>query len=1179
MRKGIVIALLFLFACIIINAQDTRKYPAVSIMSANAASLGKYLDYPVSHHTGIPEISIPIHTVTEGSLTLPINLSYHAAGLNIQEVSSNVGAGWSLNAGGMVSRTVKGLPDEKAGFEGNFSFYSHNGYSNFFIDAAGTPDYNTFLNGFKDGEPDIFFFNVLGHSGKFYFREDKTPIMIPEGDYKIETQVKPGANTYNVHDYIQGFIITTPDGTRFYLGATADPNDVDPVEKGAFKTHGNIPDYESVISSWYLYKIESADARSSISLTYRNEGYGYFTYIPQGISTSDNAVGIIKKFVYGVVIDKIITSNEHVSFVAGALRTDLSHKNSQVDDANTEATSLAEVKIESKRTSFCKSFRFTYDYFVNNSDLVAPVFQPTNFFITDKKRLKLNSLQEYSCDNSVANPATKFYYYDETSVPRRLSLGQDHWGFFNGANDNVNLLPPLYNTPDAATTASSNLTDDREAHWPQMRAGSLRSIQYPTGGGVEFNYEPNRVMTKQCQNERGTSVFGVSGGMTAASAGFDTPYSLTVKKPTLYSFMVASASIGSGEFYIDNVPIISVKPGETKDDFIMLNPGTYQLKWYANADNGFGQGVMATFYLTASNCVDIPKMVGGMRIKNISHFGVDKVNKIIKEFEYDSANLYSVPTYIFKLKHELLAVGGIRLIAGGSLNQCKMNGSVAQSFFSSSSTQPMQTTQGYHIGYGRVKEKYPDGGYIINRFHGAVVLPKGWTELRDVAVTRIDQNQCSPSDPIWPEGPPAYDFNRGNMASKTVYDKDNHKLTETKYSSIYKENPVGVFGFLSERYQFSGTVLPTSYEVRSSKMIRSEEVNRTFNPLNASEFVETKTTTDYSSAFHHLPTNVTITGNGIVTESRMNYVKDITACNYACPSCADTFVTQAAALRQTYLDNLNINCPKDKKALCGTLLGCSAPYDPCVEEWACRICSWTNYQYRLNALRKQYTACIYGCKVSNTCLSDGLLRAGNANTLYQMESQNQIAQPVEVSEWKNGNLLSSVYFDNQLVNVSPVQIQLKNIFSLRPASPSASFTSAAISTSTVYKDNRYDAKAEMTYSYDEGRIVQHTGRDGITTSYVWGFNNSVPVVKAQGVDYTTLKSAYVSDPVNFRSAPSMNKAMIITYDYDPVVGMVSTTDPNGKTQTYSYDKLGRMIIIKDHNGKVVEQYQYQYKLD
>ena len=51
----------------------------------SAASIGKYGEIPVSYYTGVPGISIPIHTLQEGPLTLPISLNYHASGVRLSE--------------------------------------------------------------------------------------------------------------------------------------------------------------------------------------------------------------------------------------------------------------------------------------------------------------------------------------------------------------------------------------------------------------------------------------------------------------------------------------------------------------------------------------------------------------------------------------------------------------------------------------------------------------------------------------------------------------------------------------------------------------------------------------------------------------------------------------------------------------------------------------------------------------------------------------------------------------------------------------------------------------------------------------------------------------------------------------------------------------------------------------
>ncbi len=165
-------------------AQDTTNTIGhVSIASPTAASLGKFGDVPVSYNTGIPNISIPIYTVQSGSLSLPIGLSYHAGGLKVQEGASWVGAGWALNAGGVITRTVIGGPDDRGVqatnicYDGHYSDYGYNNY--LFISRPGYPgdapdgywaDDLSFCQGYKDGEPDLYFFQFWSLFRKILFQ-------------------------------------------------------------------------------------------------------------------------------------------------------------------------------------------------------------------------------------------------------------------------------------------------------------------------------------------------------------------------------------------------------------------------------------------------------------------------------------------------------------------------------------------------------------------------------------------------------------------------------------------------------------------------------------------------------------------------------------------------------------------------------------------------------------------------------------------------------------------------------------------------------------------------------------------------------------------------------------------------------------------------------------------------
>ena len=80
--------------------------------SPQAAAMTRYADYPVSYCLGQADISIPLYEVKSRSLSLPISLSYNSSGVRVDDISGTAGLNWSLEAGGVITRTISGLPDE-----------------------------------------------------------------------------------------------------------------------------------------------------------------------------------------------------------------------------------------------------------------------------------------------------------------------------------------------------------------------------------------------------------------------------------------------------------------------------------------------------------------------------------------------------------------------------------------------------------------------------------------------------------------------------------------------------------------------------------------------------------------------------------------------------------------------------------------------------------------------------------------------------------------------------------------------------------------------------------------------------------------------------------------------------------------------------------------------------------
>lgn len=111
MRKIILIASLLF--CINNYSQDytSSQISNPNILPPEVSSFQKVNFLPVSNYTGRAKIDIPFYEIFLGGLKIPIGLSYNTGGVKPNDVASCVGLNWSLNAGGVISRTIKSYDD------------------------------------------------------------------------------------------------------------------------------------------------------------------------------------------------------------------------------------------------------------------------------------------------------------------------------------------------------------------------------------------------------------------------------------------------------------------------------------------------------------------------------------------------------------------------------------------------------------------------------------------------------------------------------------------------------------------------------------------------------------------------------------------------------------------------------------------------------------------------------------------------------------------------------------------------------------------------------------------------------------------------------------------------------------------------------------------------------------
>src|ERR1035437_8394533 len=88
------------------------KFSANIPNSPEAINFSKFGIIPVTLYSGMPNVSVPLYEIHEGNIKVPITLSYYSKGFKPSEVSANTGLGWTLQAGGIITRIVRGQVDE-----------------------------------------------------------------------------------------------------------------------------------------------------------------------------------------------------------------------------------------------------------------------------------------------------------------------------------------------------------------------------------------------------------------------------------------------------------------------------------------------------------------------------------------------------------------------------------------------------------------------------------------------------------------------------------------------------------------------------------------------------------------------------------------------------------------------------------------------------------------------------------------------------------------------------------------------------------------------------------------------------------------------------------------------------------------------------------------------------------
>jgi hypothetical protein len=192
-------------------------------------------------------------TVESRHMRVPVSLSYHG-GIKAQDRASWIGLGWSLQAGGVITRVARGWPDdEPLGFLDNVDYVNANIWTlpGSFLRAIAEDE--------KNAEPDIYTISTPTVNGRFIFYSEDQVHMLPKQNVKITVQK-------DQQGFITGFTVTDESGIVYVFDQTETTSSMEQSSSSDFP-----PGKQFIYnSSWYLSSMSYPSGDDVIEFDYQN---------------------------------------------------------------------------------------------------------------------------------------------------------------------------------------------------------------------------------------------------------------------------------------------------------------------------------------------------------------------------------------------------------------------------------------------------------------------------------------------------------------------------------------------------------------------------------------------------------------------------------------------------------------------------------------------------------------------------------------------------------------------------------------------------------------------------------------------------------------------------------------------------------------------------------------------
>lgn len=558
----------------------------------------------VNLQTGSATFSLPMFNWQDDKsrLNAIVALNYSSGnGLKVNDVASNVGQGWNLVAGGVITRMQVGEPDDQQAWDGSGN-HANQDYTDQDITkypagylyateppSKGCPDalrkypiyksmnqlYTQHNITAEDKQQDYFSFQFNGKAGMFVLEKSNANgyIGIPLGDTKMkisfqhdvtlrdQRQIRTTITSFTVQD-VDGLIykFTRHGLTKVLQAGFCDVNGVQ------LETQPNIENAKTyqqtaidnnklvnpwIISSWYLTEIsDPLLTQRKITFTYENRNITAYAGADISYNNSNNKY-IIVSYKKSITVSPFITNINYpdghsVTFNYGANRSDFN---------GDKALSNVEIKYDFR---FLSRYQLNTTYFLKNR-----YGTPVSEYQKSIARLCLKSVKKIGVDLKENSPPYIFDYYlgsnaADDFVPPPFYYKKDIWGCYNGNNSvdyKNNIIPgdlslsqlnydQLHglcflnqNTPDANSFLGLFLNPKAG----YAKNGLLKQIVYPTGGSLTYSYSQN---TGKLDGVNTVTTGGVNVSQTSTTDG---GYSNGCSNPvvTHYNYVLADGVTSS----------------------------------------------------------------------------------------------------------------------------------------------------------------------------------------------------------------------------------------------------------------------------------------------------------------------------------------------------------------------------------------------------------------------------------------------------------------------------------------------------------------------------------------------------------------------------------------------------------------------------------------------------------